>query len=87
MEQDLDRSIEAWSDDQLLEEYRYLTADVSDNSEHDKPDLSAVIEELRRRALSHPDVPTELPKTDSVDWSGGGGGEDPGSGALPDPAK
>ncbi len=82
MEQNLDRPMGGWSDDQLLEEYRYLTADLSDSADHVGPDVSAITEELRRRGLSFPDVPTEVPRTESIDWSGGSA-EDPGSGALP----
>ena len=84
MEQSLDRPMEDWSDDEILGQYRSLTADPS-GTDQDRPDKSAITEELLRRGLSFPDVPATAPATDSVDWSGEGGGEDPGSGALPNP--
>ena len=85
MEQSLDRPMEDWSDDEILEQYRSLTADPSGTADLDRPDKSAITEELLRRGLSFPDVPATAPVTDSVDWSSEGGGEDPGSGALPNP--
>jgi hypothetical protein len=71
-----------WSDDQLLEEYRALTAAPREGPDQDGPDRSAITEEILRRGLSLPDTPI-MPKTETVDWSGEAGGEDPGSGALP----
>jgi hypothetical protein len=80
----LDRLMADWSDDQLLEEYRALTADLPEGADRDGPTKSAISEEILRRGLSFPEVrPT--PKTETVDWSGETGGEDPGSGALPRP--
>jgi hypothetical protein len=70
-----------WSDNELLERYRSLKADVSGAADED---ISAITEELLRRGLSLPNV-SAAPVPDSVDWSGEGGGEDPGSGALPNP--
>ena len=82
MERNLDRPMEEWSDDQLLEEYRSLTADLSEGASPDRPDKSAITEEILRRGLSLPDAST-IPNPETVDWSGEAGGEDPGSGALP----
>jgi hypothetical protein len=82
--ENLDRPMAEWSDDQLLEEYRSLTANLPDRAGRDGPDKSAIIEEVLRRGLPLPDVPT-VPKSETVDWSGEAGGEDPGSGALPKP--
>lgn len=76
MEENLDRPIADWSDDQLLEEYRSPTAN--------RPDKAALTEEILRRGLSIPDG-TNVPDSEVVDWSGEAGGEDPGSGALPRP--
>jgi hypothetical protein len=80
--ENLDRTIEEWSDDQLLEKYRSLTANLPEEPGQAIPDKSAITEEILRRGLSIPDVPT-VPESETVDWSGEGGGEDPGSGALP----
>ena len=82
MEENLDRPLADWSDDQLLEEYRSLTLELPEGAGQDRPDKSAITKEILRRGLSLPDVPT-VPKTETVDWSGEAGGEDPGSGALP----
>ena len=84
MAENLDRPIADWSDDQLLEEYRSSTGDLPERVGQDRPDRSEITEEILRRGLSMPDLPTD-PKPESVDWSGEGGGEDPGSGALPRP--
>jgi hypothetical protein len=84
VKESLDRLMADWSDDQLLEEYRALTADLPEGADRDGPTKSAITEEILRRGLSFPDVrPT--PKSETVDWGGGAGGEDPGSGALPRP--
>jgi hypothetical protein len=80
--ENLDRPIAEWSDDQLLEVYRYSSNDLPDRAGQDRPDKSEITEEILRRGLPFPDVPT-VPKPESVDWSGEPGGEDPGSGALP----
>ncbi len=82
MEENLDRRMEDLADDQLLEEYRSLTADLPERPGQDRPDKSALTEEILRRGLSLPEAPT-VPKPETVDWSGEAGGEDPGSGALP----
>ncbi|MGH8947660.1 MAG: hypothetical protein ACRDXF_02285 [Acidimicrobiia bacterium] len=71
-----------WSDDQLLEEYHAVTADLPESAGQDRPDKAAITEEILRRGLSFPDLST-VPKSETVEWSGEGGGEDPGSGALP----
>ena len=84
MAENIDRPIAEWSDDQLLEEYRSLTAHLPDRAGQGKPDKSAITEEILRRGLSLPDVPT-VPKSETVDWGGEAGEEDPGSGALPRP--
>ncbi len=83
MEQKSDRPMETWSDDQLIEEYRYLTNDLSDSSDQDRPDVSAIAEEMQRRGLSFPAVPTEFPKSESVEWDGDDATGDPSSGAIP----
>jgi hypothetical protein len=70
VDQNLDLPIEDWSDDQLLDAARQVG-----------PDKPAITEEILRRGLTLPDEPT--PRAETVDWSGEGGGEDPGSGALP----
>jgi hypothetical protein len=80
-----DRPIETWSDDEILKRYLELKHESSGRAHDDAPDATVIIEELRRRALSLPDTPETGPVTDSVDWSGDGGGEDPSSGALPNP--
>jgi hypothetical protein len=67
----------------MLEAYRSLTADRPDAAGQGGPDKRAVTEEILRRGLSLPDEST--PNAETVDWSGDGGGEDPGSGALPQP--
>jgi hypothetical protein len=77
--------VEVWSDNELLEQYRSLNGDLYGTANHGGLDKSAITEEILRRGLSFPDVPAPAPVTDSVDWSGEGGGEDPGSGALPNP--
>ncbi len=77
-----DHPVAEWSDDQLLEEYRSLTANLPDRAGQGGPDKSAITEEILRRGLSLPDMPTAA-KLETVDWSGQTGGEDPGSGALP----
>ena len=82
MEENLDRLMTEWSDDQLLEEYRSRTTDLAEGAGQDRPDKSAITEEILRRGLSLPDVPT-APKSETVDRSGETAGEDPGSGALP----
>ena len=82
MEENLVRPMAEWSDDQLLEEYRSVTADLPEEASPDRPDKSAMTEEMLRRGLSFPDAST-VPKSETVDWSGDAGGEDPGSGALP----
>jgi hypothetical protein len=79
-----DNPMAEWSDDQLLAEYRSLTANLPDRAGQERPDKSAITEEILRRGLPLPDVPT-VPKSETVDWSGEPGGEDPGSGALPKP--
>ena len=84
MAENPDRPMAEWSDDQLLEAYRSLTANLPDGAGQDRPDKSAITEEILRRGLSLPDVPT-VPKSETVDWSDEAGGEDPGSGALPRP--
>ena len=84
MAENLDRPIAEWSDDQLLEEYRSLTANLPGRAGQDRPDKSEITEEILRRGLSLPDVPS-VPNSETVDWSGEAGGEDPGSGALPRP--
>ncbi len=84
MAENPDHPMAEWSDDHLLEEYRSLTANLPDRGGQDTPDKSAITEEILRRGLSLPDVPT-VPKLETVDWSGEAGGEDPGSGALPKP--
>ena len=83
MAENLDRPIAEWSDDQLLEEYRSLTANLPDRAGQDRPDKSAITEEILRRGLSLPDVPT-VPKSETVDWSGEAGGEDPGLWCSPE---
>jgi hypothetical protein len=80
--EDRDDRVTDWSDDRLLEEYRSLTADGPGTADQDKPDKASITEEILRRGLSLPEVPA-VPRSDTVDWSGEGGGEDPGSGALP----
>jgi hypothetical protein len=85
VEQSHDRPLEAWSDNEVLEQYRFLTAGLSGSADQGRLDKSAITEEILRRGLSLPDVPAVAPVTDSVDWSGEGGEEDPGSGALPNP--
>jgi hypothetical protein len=77
MEGNLDRPIAEWSDDHLLEQYRSPTTDLPV-----RVDKAAIAEEILRRGLPFPDAST-VPKSESVDWSGEAGGEDPGSGALP----
>ena len=84
MAENPDRPMAEWSDDQLLEKYGSLTANLPDRGGQDKPDKAAITEEILRRGLSLPDAPT-VPKSETVDWSGEAGGEDPGSGALPKP--
>ena len=84
MKGNLDRPIEEWSDDQLLEEYRSLTANLPEEPGQDRHDKSAITEEILRRGLAFPDTST-VPETETVDWSGEARGEDPGSGALPKP--
>ena len=84
MAENPDRPMPEWSDDQLLEAYRSLTANLLDRAGQDRPDKSAITEEILRRGLSLPDMPT-VPKSETVDWNGEAGGEDPGSGALPRP--
>jgi hypothetical protein len=71
-----------WSDERLLEEYRALSSDLREGPDQGGPDKSAITEEILRRGLTLPDVPA-VPGSDTVDWSGEAGGEDPGSGALP----
>jgi hypothetical protein len=78
----LDRPLAEWSDDQLLEAYRSLSANLDEVAGQERPDKSATTEEILRRGLSLPDVPT-VAKSETVAWSGEAGGEDPGSGALP----
>ncbi|MDF2730676.1 MAG: hypothetical protein K0T01_2465 [Acidimicrobiia bacterium] len=85
MEKSLDRPMEAWSDRELLAQYRALNADPSRLADQGRLDKSAITEEILRRGLSLPDGPAAAPVTDSVDWGGEEGGEDPGSGALPNP--
>ena len=85
MEQSRDRPMRDWSDEEVLEQYRTLTGDLPDTPSQDRFNSSAITEEMLRRGLSFSDVPAATPVTDAVDWSGEGGGEDPGSGALPDP--
>ena len=85
MEQSLDRPMEAWSDDEVLEQYRSMTLNLPNSEGMSGLDLSAITEEMLRRGLSFPDVSAATQVTDTVDWSGEGGGEDPGSGALPNP--
>jgi hypothetical protein len=70
-----------WSDERLLEEYRSLS-DRPGNADPAMPDKSAITEEILRRGLTLPETPI-VPETETVDWSGEAGGEDPGSGALP----
>ena len=82
MEENRDRQLAEWSDDQLLEEYRSLTADLREVAGQERPDKSAITEEILRRGLSFPDAPT-APKSETVDWSGEARGADPSSGALP----
>jgi hypothetical protein len=82
--ENLDRTIEEWSDDQLLEEYRSLTANLPEEPGQTRLGKSAITEEILRRGLEFPDMPT-VPESETVDWNGEGGGEDPGSGALPKP--
>jgi hypothetical protein len=84
VEESLDRPVADWSDEQLLDGYRASTADLSEGADRDGPTKSAITEEILRRGLSLPDMPT-APKSETVDWSGEEGGEDPGSGALPTP--
>jgi hypothetical protein len=84
VEENLDRPVADWSDEQLLDGYRASTADLSEGADRDGPTKSAITEEILRRGLSLPDMPT-APKSETVDWSGEAGGEDPGSGALPTP--
>ena len=85
MEQSRDRPMEDWSDNEILERYRLLTADLAGTADQGRLDKSAITEEILRRGLPFPEGPAAVPVTDSVDWSGEGGGEDPGSGALPNP--
>ena len=85
MEHGSDRPIETWSDDEILERYLELKHESSGGVRGDGPDATAIVEELRRRALSLPDEPATAPVTGHVDWSGEGDGEDPSSGALPNP--
>ncbi len=84
VEENPDRPLAEWLDDQLLEEYRSLTAAPPEGAGQRRPDKSAITEEILRRGLSLPDVPT-VAKSENVAWSGEAGGEDPGSGALPRP--
>ena len=67
MEQNIDGPIESWSDDQLLKAYRYLTGDL-DRTEPNRPDVSAITEEMRRRGLSSSQVPNGFPKSEGVEW-------------------
>ena len=55
-----------------LEAYRSLTANLLDRAGQDTPDKSAITEEILRRGLSLPDVPT-VPKSETVDWNGEAG--------------
>jgi hypothetical protein len=80
--ENLERPTTDWSDDRLLEEYRALSAVRRENADQDKPDKASITEEILRRGLSLPDVPA-LPKSETVNWNGEAGAEDPGSGALP----
>jgi hypothetical protein len=65
--ENLDRPMSEWSDDQLLEEYRYTTGDLPERAGKDRPDKSEITEEILRRGLPFPDVPT-VPKPES--WTG-----------------
>ncbi len=85
MEQSRDRPMKDWSDEEVLEQYRTLTGDLPDTPSQNRLNSSAITEEMLRRGLSFSDVAAATPVTDTVDWSGEGGGEDPGSGALRNP--
>jgi hypothetical protein len=84
MGQDLEHPMAGWSDDQLLGQYRALTAgSPTGGAGQDTAEVSAITEEILRRGLPLPDDPTIAAET--VDWSDEGNDEDPGSGALPNP--
>ena len=85
MKQSRDRPLDDWSDNEILEQYRLLTGDLAGPADLGALDVSAITEEILRRGLPFPDGPAAAPVTDSVDWNGESGGEDPGSGALPNP--
>lgn len=85
MEQSRKRPIEAWSDNEILEHYHSMTGALPGTGDRSTIDVSAITEEILRRGLPFPDRPAASPVTHSVDWSGNGGGQDPGSGALPNP--
>ncbi len=82
MEQNFEGPMETWSDEQVLKAYGYLTGDLPDGAE--KEGLAGITAEMRRRGLS-PEVTTEIPKSESMEWDGDDAADDPGSGALPDP--
>jgi hypothetical protein len=65
----VNRSLEDWSDEALLEEYRYLTGDLSD-VDPGRPEVAQISEEMQRRGLSFPTVPSsfrEFEERDSGD--------------------
>lgn len=55
-----DHPIEEWSDQELLDQYRYIAAELSqetrENRDRDNAPADVLVEEIRRRGL---DVPTE----------------------------
>jgi hypothetical protein len=59
--QNLDHPLEMWSDDQLLDQYRYQTADPSVSE--DRLDVTALTNEIKRRGLSFPDDADGEPAT------------------------
>jgi hypothetical protein len=81
--QRIDDSIEAWSDDQLLDAYRSVTNDASDTTHEERLAASLITEEMKRRGLPFPDTPAEVLQSETVDWSEGKAVLDAGSGALP----
>jgi hypothetical protein len=79
-----DQPIESWSDDELRQQYRQLTGDLSDATDQERPDVSQITDEMRRRGLAFSDAQeTGFPDSESMELGGDIETQDPGSGAPP----
>jgi hypothetical protein len=54
---DVDHPIEDWSDQELIDQYRYIAAELSQEARQSRDDVKArILTEIRRRGL---EVPTD----------------------------